>query len=188
MTQIVARMDKRERRGYWWAAAACLQAVLATMPGSGQAAQVVRFSPEGEVARVRQVAIRFDEAMVPLGDLQASPPATVSCNGSAITGQARWIDAKNWAFDFARDLPPGVKCTVRMVAGLKSEAGKAYTGKPEYRFETGGPTVVSARPGGGEIEEDQVFALRFNGPAIADLMHRLTKPSRFCGPFASSPS
>lgn len=168
MTQIVARMDKRERRGYWWAAAACLQAVLATMPGSGQAAQVVRFSPEGEVARVRQVAIRFDEAMVPLGDLQASPPATVSCNGSAITGQARWIDAKNWAFDFARDLPPGVKCTVRMVAGLKSEAGKAYTGKPEYRFETGGPTVVSARPGGGEIEEDQVFALRFNGPATAD--------------------
>ena len=172
MTQIVARMDKRAKRGeYWWAgwtAAACLQVVLATMPGSGQAAQIARFSPEGEVSRVRQVAIRFDEAMVPLGDAQASPPAVVSCSGSAIAGQARWIDAKNWVFDFARDLPPGVKCAVRIVTGLKSEAGKAYAGKPEYRFETGGPTVVTARPSGGEIEEDQVFALRFNGPATAD--------------------
>lgn len=187
MTQIVARIDQRakgsassnrgngESRGRRWAAAACLPALLAAvvtaamaLPGLARAAQIVRLSPEGEVSRVRQVAIRFDEAMVPLGDLQASPPATVSCSGTAIDGQARWIDAKNWAFDFARDLPPGVKCAVRIVAGLKSEAGKAYAGKPEYRFETGGPTVVSARPGGGEIEEDQVFALRFNGPASAD--------------------
>jgi hypothetical protein len=54
-----------------------------------------------------------------------------------------------------------------MSAGLKSVAGKTYAGKPEYRFETGGPFVISARPSGGQIEEDQVFVLRFNGAATA---------------------
>ncbi|MGO4327737.1 alpha-2-macroglobulin [Cupriavidus sp. 2TAF22] len=152
---------------------ACLRgavatAMLAALPGMAQAAQVVRFAPEGEVSRVRQVAIRFDEAMVPLGDAQAAPPAILSCSGAAVEGQARWVDARNWVFDFLRDLPPGVKCSLRMAPGLKSEAGKAYAGKPEYRFETGGPSVVSARPGGGEIEEEQVFALRFNGAATPD--------------------
>lgn len=166
MTQIVARIGRRAQRGRRQAAALALAGALAALlPGVAQAAQVVRFSPEGEAARARQVAIRFDEAMVPLGDAQAAAPAAVSCSGAAVEGHARWVDARNWVFDFTRDLPPGVKCAVRIAAGLRSEAGKAYAGKPEYRFETGGPAVVSARPAGGEIEEEQVFALRFNGAA-----------------------
>lgn len=131
------------------------------------AARLVRVSPEGEVSRVRQVALRFDEAMVPLGDLQAAAPATVSCTGGGGEGQARWVDTSNWVFDFARDLPPGVRCTVRMAAGLRSQAGTAYAGKPEFGFQTGGPVIVSSRPSGGEIEEDQIFALRFNGATTA---------------------
>lgn len=131
------------------------------------AAQVARFSPEGVVPQVRQVAIRFDEPMVPMGDLNAAPPAAVSCTGGSVGGSGRWVNATNWVFDFERDLPPGVRCSVRMGTGLRSVAGKPFTGKPEYRFETGGPTVIAARPSGGEIEEDQVFALRFNGAATA---------------------
>lgn len=131
------------------------------------AAQITRFSPEGVVPQVRQVAIRFDEAMVPMGDLKAAPPAAVSCTGGSVGGSGRWVNATNWVYDFERDLPPGVRCSVRMSAGLKSVAGKTYAGKPEYRFETGGPFVISARPSGGQIEEDQVFVLRFNGAATA---------------------
>lgn len=174
MKGIVARADRglgktpqppHARRA---AAALALAGAFATLAGaSAQAAQVTRFSPEGTVGQVRQVAIRFDEAMVPLGDVQAAAPATVSCTGASTGGQARWVDAKNWVYDFTSDLPPGVRCSVRMRAGLRSVAGTAYAGKPEYRFETGGPTVISSRPAGGEIEEDQVFALRFNGAATA---------------------
>ncbi|MEM5431925.1 alpha-2-macroglobulin family protein [Cupriavidus oxalaticus] len=149
------------------AAALALGGALALLAGiqPAGAAQVTRFSPEGTVGQVRQVAIRFDEAMVPMGDVQAAAPAAVSCTGASTSGQARWVDARNWVYDFASDLPPGVRCSVRMRTGLKSVAGTAYAGKPEYRFETGGPTVIASRPSGGEIEEDQVFALRFNGPA-----------------------
>jgi len=143
-----------------------LGAVAAVIP-SAQAAQIARLSPEGVVSQVRQVAIRFDEPMVPMGDLNAAPPAAVSCTGGGAAGSGRWVNATNWVFDFERDLPPGVRCTVRIGAGLKSVAGKAYAGKPEYRFETGGPTVIAARPSGGQVEEDQVFVLRFNGAATA---------------------
>lgn len=135
------------------------------------ATQLTRVSPEGQVSRVRQVTLRFDQSMVPLGDPRATAPAAVQCSGGAaadLAGEGRWVDERNWAFDFVRDLPPGVSCTIGLRAGLKSQAGQDYRGKSEYRFETGGPIVVSSRPAGGEIEEDQVFALRFNGPATPE--------------------
>ncbi|WP_349608346.1 MG2 domain-containing protein [Cupriavidus sp. DF5525] len=172
MKGIVARADRglgkapQQPHARRAAAALALAGAFASLAGAGaQAAQVTRFSPEGTVGQVRQVAIRFDEAMVPMGDVQAAAPATVSCTGASTGGQARWVDAKNWVYDFTSDLPPGVRCSVRMRADLRSAAGTAYAGKPEYRFETGGPTVIASRPSGGEIEEDQVFALRFNGVA-----------------------
>ncbi|RZT38355.1 alpha-2-macroglobulin family protein [Cupriavidus agavae] len=155
----IATVARATAAGLVWGALAWTSAATA--------AQVTRFSPEGVNPQVRQVAIRFDEPMVPMGDLKAAPPAAVSCTGGSVGGSGRWINATNWVHDFERDLPPGVRCTVRMAGGLKSVAGKAYAGKPEYRFETGGPIVVSARPSGGEVEEDQVFALRFNGAATA---------------------
>lgn len=158
MKGIVARADRK-------LGLAIMLGCLAMPAADALAAQVTRFSPEGTVPQVRQVAIRFDEAMVPMGDVQAAAPAALSCTGANTAGQGRWVDAKNWVFDFERDLPPGVRCSVRMSASLRSVAGKAYAGKPEYRFETGGPTVIASRPSGGEIEEDQVFALRFNGAA-----------------------
>jgi hypothetical protein len=48
------------------------------------AAQITRFSPEGVVPQVRQVAIRFDEAMVPMGDLKAA------ASGGVLYRWQRW--------------------------------------------------------------------------------------------------
>lgn len=163
--QRSCRRVLRARAGRRDARRLAMAFVLALGAPAALAAQITRFTPEGQVPGVRQVAIRFDEAMVPLGDLQARAPASVSCTGAPTPGQARWLDARNWVFDFERDLPPGVACTVRIAPGLKSQAGNAYTGKPEYRFETGGPIVVASRPAGGQVDEDQIFALRFNGAA-----------------------
>ena len=42
--------------------------VAAAGSGPAQAARVSQVSPQGEVAEVRQVAVRFDAALVPLGD------------------------------------------------------------------------------------------------------------------------
>ena len=111
------------------AAAAGLVFSALTWAPAATAAQITRFSPEGVNPQVRQVAIRFDEPMVPMGDLKAQAPATVSCTGGAVGGSGRWVNASNWVYDFERDLPPGVRCAVQVVPGFKSVAGKAYAGK-----------------------------------------------------------
>lgn len=137
-----------------------------------QAARVTSLSPQGEVAQVRQVAIKFDEAMVPTGDPAAPAPATVQCTGDAGSapgaGQGRWIDGATWAWDFTNDLPPGVRCTVGLRAGLKAVSGHAYSGPASYRFNTGGPFVADIRPDGGIVEEDQAFILRLTGAATPE--------------------
>jgi uncharacterized protein YfaS (alpha-2-macroglobulin family) len=160
--------------GCRWAAAAV--AALALMAAAGwraEAARVTRVTPQGKVAQVRQVVVKFDEAMAAFGSPDAPAPARVECNDpSASAGHARWIDEKTWAWDFNADLPPGVSCTVDLGDGLKSAAGNALKGPKHFTFETGGPSVKSIEPTGGEIEEDQAFVLRLNGPATADSVQR----------------
>ncbi len=47
-----------------------------------QAATIAGVSPQGEVAAVRQVVVRFDQAVVPAGDPRRPDPVTVSCEGA----------------------------------------------------------------------------------------------------------
>src|SRR6195952_1782262 len=133
------------------------------------AARTVSVSPQGKVTQVRQVIVKFDEPMIPFGDAAAKAPAQLHCSGGAASGaasgSAHWIDDKTWAYDFNEDLTPGMRCSVALNDGLKSTAGNALTGLREYRFETGGPFVLSVEPGYGDIEENQFFLLRLNGPA-----------------------
>ncbi len=46
-------------------------------------------------------------------------------------------------------------------------AAAPLTGPREFSFSTGGPAIVAMQPGdGAEIEEDQHFLIRLNGPAV----------------------
>ncbi|MEJ8795224.1 MG2 domain-containing protein [Trinickia caryophylli] len=150
----------------WTAVAAVALGLMAAAVWQADAARVTRVSPQGRVAQVRQVVVKFDEAMVPFGAPDLAAPARVKCrDAGASAGQGRWVDEKTWSWDFTADLPPGVACVVDLNDGLKSAAGKAVTGPTHFAFETGGPFVQSIEPRLGQIEEDQAFVLRLNGPA-----------------------
>lgn len=150
----------------WAAVAAVVLGAAAGTAWRADAASVTRVSPQGKVAQVRQVVVKFDESMVAFGAPGLPAPARVKCSdASASAGHARWIDDKTWAWDFSADLPPGVACSVDLGEGLKSSAGVALKGPKHYTFETGGPIVQSIEPYGGEIEENQAFVVRLNGPA-----------------------
>ena len=132
------------------------------------AARIASVSPQGKVAQVRQVVAKFDEPMVAFGNTAAPAPGKLTCSGasaSATAGSQRWIDAKTWAFDFEHDLPPGVHCALDLADGLKSVAGNALSGPRRFAFQTGGPFVTRVMPSYGDIEENQAFVLRLNGPA-----------------------
>ena len=147
-----------------------LAAAVSLVCCAAQAVQITQFSPQGEVARVRQVVAKFDVAMVRFGDPKAPAPVTFNCtDADATQGTGRWTSEREWVFDMARDLPPGVRCTATVAAGLTSVSGAALTGPQRYQFNTGGPFVQTLRPDVYErIDEEQFFVLQLNGPATVD--------------------
>jgi hypothetical protein len=144
------------------AAAALLLAIA--LPAT--ALQITSVSPRGEVSRVRQIVVKFDESAVAFGDARAPAPVSLSCSDAQATqGNGRWINDREWAFDFENDLPPGVNCTVQGKSGFKSPKG-AELPATRSTFNTGGPFVQQVRPGtSSHIDEEQYFVLRLNGAA-----------------------
>ncbi|RRD57645.1 alpha-2-macroglobulin [Comamonadaceae bacterium OH2545_COT-014] len=136
---------------------------------AAQALSVSSVSPQGEVAQVRQVVVKFSEAAVRFGDPQAPAPFALRCNDEAAArGTSRWTGEREWVHDFARTLPPGVRCELTPVPGFKSPAGAALKSAAGYTFQTGGPAVQRIRPHAeSTVEEDQVFVLHLTGPATA---------------------
>ncbi|RLJ38809.1 alpha-2-macroglobulin [Acidovorax sp. 106] len=135
-----------------------------------QALQIVSFSPQGEVARVRQAVAKFDAAAVNFGDPKAPAPIAISCNDAAASkGTGRWTSEREWVFDFEADLPPGMRCTATVKPDFKPASGAALAGAKSYQFNSGGPFVQSVRPNTYEqIDEEQFFVLQLNGPATTE--------------------
>ena len=140
------------------------------------AATVQTFSPQGEVARVRQARATFSESMVRFGDPRLPAPFEVRCvNPTPITGTGRWVDDKTWVYDFTNDVPAGVRCDIKLKAGIRSIAGQPITDPTSFEFSTGGPAIVRTYPEAGEystIEEEQVFVFLLNGAATPASIER----------------
>jgi alpha-2-macroglobulin len=135
--------------------------------GSAYALQITSLSPQGEVAQIRQVVIKFDEATVNFGDPRAPAPASVSCSDAqASKGNGRWTSEKEWIFELSQDLPAGVRCTVAVNSGFQSATGRRITGASSYAFNSGGPFVRRIQPWpGSRIDEEQMFVLQLSGAA-----------------------
>ena len=142
-------------------------AALLLAPLGAQAFQIVSLSPQGEVARVRQLVAKFDESAVNFGDPKAEAPLTLSCSDAQVTkGSGRWVTDRSWTYQFEDDLPPGVRCSAQVRAGFKSPKGVDISGTTRFSFNTGGPFVKSISPNTYQrIGEDQYFALLLSGEA-----------------------
>ncbi len=141
-------------------------AALAIAMFGAHALQITSLTPQGEVARIRQVVAKFDQAAVDFGDPKAPAPLAVSCaDAQAGKGTGRWTGDRQWVFDFERDLPPGVRCAVTRTASFRSPSGIELTGPERYQFTSGGPLIRSWQPSYGKIDEQQIFMLELNGSA-----------------------
>ena len=136
-------------------------------PVMALALQISSFSPQGEVAKVKQVVARFDAPAVRFGDPKAPAPFILQCSDAdASKGSGRWTSEREWVFDFERDLPPGVRCTAQPTPSLKSPSGAGWTSTNSYAFNSGGPLVERLQPGTWqELDEEQIFVLQLSGPA-----------------------
>jgi uncharacterized protein YfaS (alpha-2-macroglobulin family) len=129
------------------------------------AAGVLSVSPQGEARDVRQVSVRFDADMVPLGQDSGADPASVQCSPQTPAGRARWIGPRAWAFEFVADVRGGTRCNVVFKPGLKTLAGEAVTTLPTPSFVAGPHGFFASYPGeGAQIAPDQVFLLQHHDP------------------------
>ncbi|WP_295644947.1 MG2 domain-containing protein [uncultured Methylibium sp.] len=132
-----------------------------------RAATIASVSPQGEVAQVRQVTVKFSEAVVAFGDPRLPDPAAVQCEGAAPAGAGRWASDRVWLYDFREALGPGVRCTLKARPDWKPGVGGPLGGRTEFTFSTGGPALLSVRPWpGSDVAEDQHFLLELSGPAV----------------------
>ena len=130
------------------------------------AANITSVSPQGEVAQVRQVTVKFSEAVVPLGDLRQADPLMMNCEGAAPKGAGRWVNERVWVYDFSDNLAPGVRCSLKLRAEW-APLKAPLTGRTEFSFTTGGPAVTTMQPWDRSvIEEDQHFLLQLSGAAV----------------------
>ena len=138
-------------------------------------ARIESFSPTGFTKDVRQVAVRFSEPMVALGDPDRSDPFTVKC---AIHGTGRWIDERHWVYDFEYEVPGAEQCTFTLGRGVRSLAGEAVAGPRERSFHTGGPTIIAHRVSrwwSELIDERQVFLLALDARADEHSIERYAR-------------
>ena len=132
-------------------------------------------------ARSRRCArstVKFSEAGRRRSATCASPIRSRSpARAASPAGSGRWAERPRLAVRLPRAAAAGHALHARSCAPTGSRAsGAASAPQPpraprdrtdEFTFSTGGPAVVSMQPGGGgEIEEDQHFLLRLNGPAV----------------------
>jgi uncharacterized protein YfaS (alpha-2-macroglobulin family) len=150
----------------------CLWVIVLCCSRGALAQTVVEaFSPDGQVREVRQASARFSQPMVAFGDLRAPAPFSVKCSFSATPpGQGRWVDERNWVYDFARDLPGAAHCSFILDAGAHDLAGKPLAGRRTFAVATGGPAVLESAPRDGEggIDEHQAFVLALSARATAE--------------------
>lgn len=73
----------------------CLLSLAAV---SSQAFQITNLSPQGMVARVRQIVAKFDDSAVAFGDPKAEAPLSLRCSDAqASKGTERWVSDRAWA-------------------------------------------------------------------------------------------
>ncbi|MCK7581899.1 MAG: hypothetical protein MZV65_43950 [Chromatiales bacterium] len=122
------------------------------------------FSPQGEVKQVRQVTARFAEQMVAFGEPREVAPFDIEC---PVSGSGRWVDGRNWAYDFAEDLPAGVACHFALKSGVTALSGNPLPAGQRFDFHTGGPAIRHSLPYEGDerIDENQAFILGLDAPA-----------------------
>ncbi|MFZ6772488.1 alpha-2-macroglobulin family protein [Undibacterium sp. SXout7W] len=129
------------------------------------AVTIAGFSPQGEIAQIRQIKATFSESVISFGDPKIPAPFTVNCTANS-DGVGRWADDRHWIYDFSQDLMPGTRCDVNVKPDFKTLSGASITGKTSFQFHTGGPAISRVMPSEqSTIEEEQIFILFQTGVA-----------------------
>lgn len=129
--------------------------------------ELIEFVPQGSVKRVTQIRASFKNPIVPFGEQQRDQdPFTLECEwggNEAVKGKGRFVDPKNWVYEFEKETPSGVVCKIRANEKYVSSLGLKWNAPRAFEFSTGGPMVVGVSPyEGSRLSEQPAWVLSFD--------------------------
>jgi uncharacterized protein YfaS (alpha-2-macroglobulin family) len=127
-----------------------------------QPLQVLRYSPEGEVALAPDLSVTFSQPMVAVtSQEQAAEYAPVELTPQ-VEGHWRWLGTKTLMFDTTKRFPMATKFTARVPAGTKSATGPTLQKDVVWTFTTPPPKVETMIPNGGTTRRDALMYVQFD--------------------------
>lgn len=107
--------------------------------------KVVRFGPEGRVARTAEVSLTFSQPMIALSsfaDASTSVPAVIE---PPVPGRWRWVGVDTAVFEPEARLPAATRFGVRVASDIRSAAGARLSAPLRYHFTTDAPKLDTDR-------------------------------------------
>jgi uncharacterized protein YfaS (alpha-2-macroglobulin family) len=125
--------------------------------------EVVRWGPEGDVERARDVSVTFSQPMVPVtshAELAGRDlPARLAPQPE---GRWRWVGTKTLTFEVDAGLPMATEYRVEVPAGVAAESGARLAEPVSWSFRTPPPKLVRSWPEGESVVEEPVFFVAFD--------------------------
>ena len=128
---------------------------------SGQL-QVIRYSPEGEVALAPDLNITFSHPMVAVTSQEQAARFMPVELSPQVEGNWRWLGTKTLMFDTDKRFPMATLFTARVPAGTKAATGQALAKDLVWTFSTPPPKAESMYPNGIVTKRDAVIFISFD--------------------------
>ena len=128
----------------------------------GDKLEVIRFSPEGEVALAPDLSVTFSEPMVAVTS-QEQAAQTVPVTVSPLPeGNWRWLGTKTLMFDTKSRFPMATKFTAKVPAGTKAANGQILQKDVVWTFTTPPPKVEQMIPANQTVKRDALMFFSFD--------------------------
>jgi len=136
-------------------------------PVYGKELEVLRFSPEGDVAIAPFISVTFNQPMVALNTLEALAEEDVPVQVTPlIPGTWRWLGTKTLNFiadsELFDRLPMATEYLVTIPAGVESAVGKTLQETVQFRFSTPPPSIAGYYPSNSPQPLEPMFFISFD--------------------------
>ncbi len=110
------------------------------------ALEVIRFSPEGEVALAPDLSVTFSQPMVAVTSQEGAAQTVPVQLTPAAEGKWRWLGTKTLMFDTTKRFRMATKYTARVPAGTKAATGQILAKDVVWTFTTPPPKMEQNYP------------------------------------------
>ena len=128
----------------------------------GTTLEVVRYSPEGEVALAPDLSVTFSQPMVAVGSQEDAAKYAPVELVPQVEGRWRWLGTRTLMFDTDKRFPMATQFTARVPAGTRAANGQTLAKDAVWTFTTPPPKVEQMFPSGQVMPRNALIFVSFD--------------------------